>query len=537
MRVLLMHPDRDFDPGCSLQPRSDDVARDLAVDTVVDAMGGGDAFLRDMARSALLSSTASDVDTILYRQEVLTDVLNNTAAAREMYRVAVEALERRRVGPYFGLLSRYPGGILHGAVALLRMLVEMLRRLRAIADRYAGDLESRGLTTFAGTLRRELSDEFLAAVDRHLATLRLDGEVLLSATLGEFNQGTDYLLHERHGGRPAWLRWILGAAPDGYTFRIPDRDEAGARALSELRDRGLNRVANAVAQSAEHLLLFFGQIRTELAFYLGAVNLRERLEELGVPVVLPRPAARGSQALRFRELLDVAMALSARRGVVGNTVDAREKRLVVVTGPNQGGKSSFLRSVGLAQLMMQCGLFVAAESFEGDVCERVFTHYAREEDASTERGKLDEELSRMSEIVDAIGPDSMLLLNESFAATNEREGSEIARNVVGALVDARVRIVFVTHLYGFARELFERQEGDVLFLRAERFPDGTRTFRIVPGEPLPTSFGVDLFDRVFADANDGRAAPHGGADVAHVGDSRTVAPASPDSGTSRPAIS
>ncbi|MER8376745.1 hypothetical protein NKH19_22355 [Mesorhizobium sp. M1338] len=64
--------------------------------------------------------------------------------------------------------------------------------------------------------------------------------------------------------------------------------------------------------------------------------------------------------------------------------------MVVITGANQGGKSTFLRGVGLAQLMMQCGMFVPA-AFCGSVCDGVFTHYKRGEDATMKSGKLDEE--------------------------------------------------------------------------------------------------------------------------------------------------
>ena len=89
-----------------------------------------------------------------------------------------------------------------------------------------------------------------------------------------------------------------------------------------------------------------------------------------------------------------------KRRVVGNDVTADHKDLVIITGANQGGKSTFLRSVGLAQLMMQCGLFVAAEAFCSTVCDGLFTHYKREEDAAMQSGKFDEELGRMSDIVD-----------------------------------------------------------------------------------------------------------------------------------------
>ena len=91
----------------------------------------------------------------------------------------------------------------------------------------------------------------------------------------------------------------------------------------------------------------------------------------------------------------------------------------------------------------------------------------------------------------------MLLLSESFAATNDREGSEIARQIVLALLEMRVKVFFVTHLYGFPSEFYNGRMSNTLFLRAERQPDGRRTFKLIEGEPLQTSYGEDLYYRIF----------------------------------------
>jgi DNA mismatch repair ATPase MutS len=142
-------------------------------------------------------------------------------------------------------------------------------------------------------------------------------------------------------------------------------------------------------------------------------------------------------------------------------------------------------------------MFVPAESFSSNVCDGLFTHYKREEDATMKSGKLDEELSRMSDIVDKITPNSMVLFNESFAATNEREGSEIARQIVSALLEKRLKVFYVTHLYQFAHGFVDKKTENVLFLRAEREADGGRTFKLVEGEPLQTSYGEDLYNMIF----------------------------------------
>ena len=91
----------------------------------------------------------------------------------------------------------------------------------------------------------------------------------------------------------------------------------------------------------------------------------------------------------------------------------------------------------------------------------------------------------------------MLLFNESFAATNEREGSEIATQIVRALLEKDIKVFFVTHLYEFAHGMFARRMREALYLRAERKPDGTRTFRLIKGEPLTTCFGEDVYRQVF----------------------------------------
>ena len=79
--------------------------------------------------------------------------------------------------------------------------------------------------------------------------------------------------------------------------------------------------------------------------------------------MLPASAPAGQRKLSFSGLYDVSLALSMKRKVVGNDLNADHSDLIIVTGANTGGKSTFLRSVGLAQLMMQAGMFVAAEIF------------------------------------------------------------------------------------------------------------------------------------------------------------------------------
>ena len=496
MKAFLMHRDHDFDLRRELPWNAAALAQDLELDTLFSAMAGDDRFLFEVAQKAVLSSLA-DPSAIKYRQDVLKDCLQHPAIVRQMYGIAVEAIETEKKA-FFGLFMRKsPNSIVQRSREVLQSFVMLLKRLRGIADEHVGGFESEGFTRFFAMLSQELDDEYLARVQAHLNDLESRGGVLVSARLGQGNKGVDYVLRRPNHEHRGLIERLLTKQPPVYTFRLSERDEAGSRALAELKDKGLNLVGNALAQSVDHILSFFTMLRTELAFYVGCLNLHESLSQLGASVCFPEPVAATERSHVFSGLYDACLALTLGSRAVGNDLSADDKELAVITGANRGGKSTFLRSIGLSQLMMQCGMFVPAESFRANVCSGLFTHFKREEDATMTSGKLDEEFQRMSEIADHARPDGMVLFNESFAATNEREGSEIAEQIVQALVEQRIKVFFVTHFYELAHALYEKDRGNAVFLRAERTPDGGRTFRILEGEPLPTSYGKDLYNRIF----------------------------------------
>jgi len=495
MKAFLMYQDQDFDLQQKLPSNEQALTQDLELNTLFNAMALGDKFLFEVAKKAALSGL-NDLDTILYRQNILKDCLKNSSSVRDIYDIAVETIESEKK-VYFGYFSKHPDAILHRSIQVLQMFVSVLKKLKHIADDHADKFESEGFTAFFAMLNKELDDEYFASVQNHLRELEFRAGVLISAELGKGNKGTHYILRKSPNKKQSWMKRIFATKPPVYTFYIADRDENGARALSELKDRGINLVANALAQSTDHILSFFNMLRTELAFYVGCLNLHGQLAQMGEPMSFPLPRAPDERRHSFQGLYDVCLALTMKQKIVGNDLEADNKDLVIITGANQGGKSTFLRSIGLSQLMMQCGMFTPAESFCSNVCDGLFTHYKRKEDATMNSGKLDEELSRMSAIVDNLTSNSMVLLNESFAATNEREGSEIARQIICALLEKRIKGFFVTHLYNFAYGFYDKKMENAIFLRAERQTDGGRTFKLIEGEPLQTSYGEDLYKRIF----------------------------------------
>jgi hypothetical protein len=361
MKAFLMYPDRDFDLKQKLPWNEQALTQDLELSTLFNAMALGDKFLLEVVRTAVLAGVSDDPDTMLCRQAVLKDCLRQVEIIRSMYDLVVETITSEKK-IFWGAFGRHPDSILGRAIEVLELFVGTLKKLRKIADQYADGFESAGFTVFFAMLKSELSDTYFAVVQDHLKELRFRGGVLISAELGQGNKGANYTLRKPEGGKQNWLMEAFAARPPACTFRIDDRDESGAKALSELRNRGINLVANALAQSTDHILSFLTMLRTELAFYIGCLNLHGQLTRQGEPVCFPLPVAAGERRHTFSGLYDVCLSLVMGQRVVGNELTADHKTLAIITGANQGGKSTFLRSIGLAQLMMQCGMFVPAHS-------------------------------------------------------------------------------------------------------------------------------------------------------------------------------
>jgi hypothetical protein len=492
MKVLLMHPGEDFEADAEPAPESEALVEDLGLARMFRAMAGGDKFLLGVARAALLSPL-SRPDDVLYRQQVLADCTAHPGFPKELYALATEAIESHRKITFWSL-NITPESLRYYSVQSLELLLGYLLRLRRLVELHGYEMASPAFARLCAGLVSELDDGYVKVLENHLGELKLPRGLMMSARLSRANRGTGYVLHRQPALR---LRERLSRRNQAsFSFSVPERDDNARHALGEIQARGINIAANALAQSVDHVLSFFNALRTELAFYIGCLNLQAALQSKGEPTCTPVPLPGGHPGLCAEGLYDPCLSLAVDGPTVGNNIDAGAKALVVVTGANRGGKSTFLRSVGLAQLMMQCGMFGPARSFSAAMCRRVFTYFKRDEDPAMKGGKLDEELARMSLVVSRISPGCLLLCNEPFASTNEREGSDIGRQILVPLARAGVAVFVVTHLFDLAESLYDRGLGDALFLRAPRQAEA-QPFKLVEGPPEATAYGGDVYERVF----------------------------------------
>ncbi len=256
MKAHLLFRDRDFDPESPRPANEADLTADLALDPMLGAMAAGDRFLLATARRIILAPLEDPAD-IRYRQAVMADVIANPGPVRQIYGIAVEAIEREKHEWGFGLEAR-PDALLSRSVRVLEIFVELLRRLRATCDSAGEEYESVGFRTLFASLAAEVGDEYLDEVEGHLRRLDRSAGVLMSARLGEGNVGTGYVLRRPH--RPSLRERILGDR-SGFAFSVDARDEGGTQALGELRSRGVALAAISLSRSADHILSFFAMLR------------------------------------------------------------------------------------------------------------------------------------------------------------------------------------------------------------------------------------------------------------------------------------
>lgn len=529
MKVTLLYKDREWGTEKSYFDK-EEICRDLNLDILFKTAGGfceeeeegkavkvakeRDNYVVEMTKRVMLVPLLSG-EEVQYRQQLVKEAVTNYEWMEELYRTAKEAGEEVARFAADKKKRGYGSGTDQGRrqvanIAYLERIVHYLDRLEKIFRDWQEKLVTREAAAFAGEFLAEYNPEYQECLHKVVKDIRsstADGVVEVAAELGPGLSMTGLVLCDIREPEVVKTGFFRNAAGKiGGFCRSLFVDEAKTiegENQNLLQDIGAikNVVLGAMMRFFEPFLeekeIFFKQLYLQTAFLMGAANLYRRVHRVGVDFCFPELTERKN--FFFKGLTELSLAIYNLRCPVDNALSAEGKHLVIVTGANQGGKSTYLRSIGIAQVMLQCGMYVPAKSFASGLYRNIFTHFTRREDSAMNSGRLDEELGRMERIVDNLTEDSILFLNESFATTTEKEGSIIAEDITRALYERGVRVMMVTHLMAFAKRCYEKGLAHALFLSAERQEDGARTFRMIEREPEFTSYGLDLYDAVIGE--------------------------------------
>jgi DNA mismatch repair protein MutS len=181
-------------------------------------------------------------------------------------------------------------------------------------------------------------------------------------------------------------------------------------------------------------------------FYLAYLDFLQPLRDAGLPVCYPRVT--GSKEVVVDGAYDLALASQAtHRGVVvvGNDIELRRReRVLVVTGPNQGGKTTFARTFAQLHWLGALGCPVPGQTARLFLPDRIRTHFDRQEDLADLRGKLEDDLVRIREILDQATPRTIVVTNELFASTSLADAHELGGKVIRRILERDLLAVYVT---------------------------------------------------------------------------------------------
>jgi len=494
MQAYLMFKEKKFDSKESLPQYLEDLVSDLGLDVIFEAASNKDEFTYKVIKTGILLSL-KDKEEIIYRQNVLKDCINNKETVKAMYELSIEAIKKEKES-LFGIFIKHPDSIVYSSRQVLEDFFDILKKLKNIILESESNFKSQGFQLFFSRIKAKLSDEYLDRVDLILKHLRFEDGILITSKINMSAKPSFFRIMYPKREKQSFIKSFL-KSKNAYTIYIPERDEGGFRALSELKNNALSKIANILANTVYYLLDFFNQLKVELTFYIACTELYDKLQKIGISLCFPVIYSQDKRVLSFEDLSESSLALVKKGPVVSNSLCINNIDLILTTGANMGGKTTFLRSIGQACLFSQCGMFVAAKSFEYSLSNGVFTHFKRQEDKTLKSGKFDEELKRLNNIVNYLKPNALVLFNESFSSTNDHEASIIAKYITEGLIEKKIRIFFVTHLWEFASLISKENYNNVMFLKAQRNLDGTRTFKIVESKPQSKSYAEDLFKKIF----------------------------------------
>jgi len=232
-------------------------------------------------------------------------------------------------------------------------------------------------------------------------------------------------------------------------------------------------------------------LKPQMKFYVSYIEFITGLESEGCKFTLPEYG--GGFHARDAYDLSLTLCIDDKKKVVSNDIDLVRGEIFVLSGPNQGGKTTFVRTAAITVILALNGCYVPCLSCQIPYYDRLITHFNKNE-VLGRGGRLQEELSRISEILKLITADTMLLFNECFASTRRIDGAELSLKLLDKLFNIKCSGGFVTHYYEIAdkdKRLISLTSG----VESDGEKDDIRTYKITPSPPGGSAYARTIAQR------------------------------------------
>ncbi|HZT53037.1 MAG TPA: hypothetical protein VE995_01500 [Gaiellaceae bacterium] len=490
-----------FPPGADPGPVSEPVAEpacfgDLGFGVVVEAVAGR---REGYDLEPFFALPLRRLDEVEYRHEVFRDL------ERDEVRTALLAFSERELGVRrFLELARRQEYLLARQHTLLDAATRYTEAVSGLAgDLAAAELGSRGLRglrAFLADYTASPAFQELAAdarsvreqLDRVGYTVRIKGN---RVTVGRYEGEPDYTAEIEE----TFARFRREPVDDHLALPADtgamDLVEAEiARRVAKLFPREFAALTDFWQRHRDVVHPTVARFEREVQFYLAWLEQAEELRAAGLGCCLPEVSS--SKAIEAEDAYDLALALQRGRDghpIVPNGFALRgPERILVVTGPNQGGKTTFARMVGQLHQLARIGAPVPARRARLFLADGIFTHFERQEEVASLHGKLDDELLRLKAILEQATGDSLVILNEIFSATTLADAVVLGRDVLEQLVELDCLGVCVT----FVDELASLGPATVsMVAEVDPADPSVRTFAIVRRPADGRAFAAALAEK------------------------------------------
>ena len=424
---------------------------------------------RTASLTAALCQPPRTHEGVAFRQQILRELAERaelrTAATRAYLRIAEwrATLEASAVGQRLDPLRRRIE-ILYGTKAVFEELAQSFATATSGLER----LSSWAKAVQSSAPYRRLAE--LLENEAHLATIDL------SIQLGRDGEVRRYEIVRVH------------PTPDN-----PFSTSAFARIWAKLKlmvlghrvrpDEIASRLVDRVFEGLESEVSRLFDVQRDLDFYLGAMGFRELARSRGLAVSLPELAEPGVEAGRKVEgLFDPLLLLEKGTPIPCDLDLSPEGSLVIITGPNSGGKTRLVEAIGLSQLLAHAGVWVPAARARLPWARGLYASLNLTTSALHSEGSLGMELLRIRDLFERLEVGGLVVVDELCSGTNPSEGEEIFELVMALLAELRAQAFVTTHFLRFASRLSEQRPVPRLaFLQVVLDERDAPTYRFEPG--------------------------------------------------------
>ena len=489
-----------------LSPRaSDDIERadqpgffvDLNLDQIIASITAGK---EEYDLIQFFHVSLHDLDSIEYRLEVMRDLENAELAenirsfAARMHEMR-QHLARSEKLTYRRQKQRW---FLEAADVYCNAVTGLVEDLSGAEITARGMLAFREyLTSYAASepfiALREQTQEVVARLAAvHYCVLINDSHVQVRKFEGEHDYSLDV--------EATFERFKQGAVKD-YAFTF--RESPGMNHIEENILELVAKVYPAVffdlekycVTNLEYLDNTIATFDREIQFYVSYQEYMARFTRVGLPFCYPRVLRTSKEVYSDRgfDLALAGMLLGQHSTPVCNDFYLREReRVIVVSGPNQGGKTTFARTFGQLHYLASLGCPVPGTRAQLFLFDELFAHFEREENLQNLRGKLQDDLIRIREILERATPDSIIIMNEIFTSTTLQDAVALSRSIAAKIMELDVLCVWVT----FIDELSALGEQTVSMVSTVA-PDNPalRTFEVVRRPADGLSYALTIAEK------------------------------------------